>query len=50
MDIEHLLTTPKLEVPMSACCLNVQSFRNKIVPVVDAVCSHSICLLSLTEI
>ena len=39
----------KVEEPLSVCCLNVQSLRNKVIPVVDYVVSHGFNVLALTE-
>ena len=47
--IDSLHDDQKVEVPLTVCCLNVQSLRNKATPVADFVVSHSIDVLALTE-
>ena len=47
--IDFLHNHHKDEVPLLICCLNVQSLRNKVIPVADYVISQGIDVLALTE-
>ena len=41
--IDSIHDDQKVEVPLSVCCLNVQFFRDKAIPVADYFVSHLYC-------
>ena len=47
--IESLHDDHKDEVPLTVCCLNVQSLENKAIPGVNYIISQGIDVLTLTE-
>ena len=47
--IDSLHDHQKVEVPLTVCCLNVQSLRNKAISVTDYVISQGIDVLAITE-
>ena len=47
--IDSLHDDQKVEVPLSVCCPNVKSLRNKAIPVADYVVSQGFDVLAITE-
>ena len=47
--IDSLHDDQKVEVPLTVCCLNFRSLRNKAIYVADYVVSEGIDVLALTE-